>query len=172
MPEEEEQEEIAVVDRVYEIAGVKRGETLPCQSSIGGYTIIYYSKRADPFCGKCASKHTDDCDPISYAGSYDEGPDLECSECGDKIESSYGDPEEEEGEKAVQWCDHSCSYCKEHGPMHHFAPPSQESWNVVRDGERKLFFPPSLEKKHKLIGKLLQSSSLGPCRHYQTLLGY
>lgn len=99
MPEEEEQEEIAVVDRVYEIAGVKRGETLPCQSSIGGYTIVYYSKRADPFCGKCASKHTDDCDPISYAGSYDEGPDLECSECGNKIESSYGDPEVEEEEE-------------------------------------------------------------------------
>ena len=82
----------AILPNVYQVAGVREGETLPSFSSVGGYTIIYYSKRGEPFCGGCATKHEDEHDPIMHAGTYDEGPTLECSECGTDIESSYGDP--------------------------------------------------------------------------------
>jgi len=86
----------AILPNVYQVVGVREGETLPSFTSVGCYTLIYYSKRAEPFCGKCATKHTDECDPITHAGPYDEGPTLECSECGKDIESSYGDPSSEE----------------------------------------------------------------------------
>jgi hypothetical protein len=36
-------------------------------------------------------------DRVVCAGTYDEGPALQCVECGEDIESSYGDPEETEG---------------------------------------------------------------------------
>lgn len=88
-------EKPAVLASVYELSGVKERGTLPSFSSIGCHTIVYYSKDEEPYCGDCASKHADEHNPISHAGTYDEGPDLECSECGRAIVSSYGDPEED-----------------------------------------------------------------------------
>ena len=68
---------------------------LPNWTSIGGYTILYLSKKDNCFCGDCASGHEDKDDPIVKAGTYDEGPAIECNGCGKMIESSYGDPDNE-----------------------------------------------------------------------------
>ncbi len=81
----------AIHPSVYQIVGGKEGEDLPSFSSIGGYTIIYYSKEEDPYCGECASQHQEEHNPILHAGTYDEGPDLFCTECGKTIMASYGD---------------------------------------------------------------------------------
>ncbi len=80
----------AIHPSIYKIVGKTEGEKLPSFSSIGGYTIIYYSKKEDPYCGDCASKHDEEHNPILHAGSYDEGADVYCTECGRTIESSYG----------------------------------------------------------------------------------
>lgn len=87
-------QEAAVSDSVYQTVGVERGEPLPCFTSIGCYSIIYYTKSEEPMCGECVSKYDDECDPVTLAGTYDEGETLECCICGSKIESSYGPPED------------------------------------------------------------------------------
>jgi hypothetical protein len=85
-----------VLARVYEIAGVNPGETLPQYTSPGSYTILYCTKRGECACAACASEWSDSADPIAHAGAFDEGAPEECAECGKAIESSYGDPEVEE----------------------------------------------------------------------------
>lgn len=87
---EDEKNVPQVETSVYRTVGVEVGGKLPSYSSIGGYAIIYYTRREDPVCGECASKWENDCDKIAHAGSYDEGPTLNCTECGCDIESSYG----------------------------------------------------------------------------------
>jgi hypothetical protein len=76
----------------------------------GGYTIIYITKQGEVICPDCAQevvteflKQDDDTkygwmhdDPVIGCQTYDEGPDEECAECSEAIESSYGDPDEEE----------------------------------------------------------------------------
>lgn len=80
-----------VSDTVYSIVGVTPGDRLPCYTSIGCYTIVYYTKRSTCLCGKCATKWEDETNPVVNAGTYDEGPTLSCEECGSEIESSYGE---------------------------------------------------------------------------------
>lgn len=60
-------------------------------SMIGGYTLIYFDSSDNIFCGGCATKIAEE---ITTVRTYDEGADLECSECSCTIPSSYGDPEE------------------------------------------------------------------------------
>lgn len=82
---------VSVNQSVYRTAGVEVGGTLPSISSIGCYTIAYYTRSSEPVCGECATVWDDQSDPVMYAGTYDEGPTLECCKCGCDIESSYGE---------------------------------------------------------------------------------
>jgi len=65
----------------------------------GSYTIIFQDQ-GEILCADCAKKaylsRDYDLDQGIYSGLYDEGPSEYCYECGVEIESSYGDPEEEE----------------------------------------------------------------------------
>jgi hypothetical protein len=69
---------------------------LPSFAPFGGYTMIYVERDGSEVCGKCAND-TDKTLPIVDYGTYDEGPTIQCAECNDDIESSYGDPDEKEG---------------------------------------------------------------------------
>jgi hypothetical protein len=66
---------------------------LPAASFPGGYTILYATHQGHVLCNECATKEAED---IEVVTTYDEGPDLYCEECNAVIESSYGDPEEDE----------------------------------------------------------------------------
>lgn len=80
----------AVSDRVYQHVGVERGSPLPQYTSPGSYTILYLTRNGDDVCAKCATSYDNSDDPITQAGTYDEGPTLECVVCACDIESSYG----------------------------------------------------------------------------------
>jgi len=87
----------------------------------GGYTIIYITRDAEVLCPDCANlpeayttsekrkairagrdqeegvpDYTDRDWEIVAVDTYDEGPSLNCANCNKEIESSYGDPDEEE----------------------------------------------------------------------------
>ncbi len=79
-----------ILPRVYQVVGCQEGDTLPGFSSIGGYTIIYLTRKGQTLCSKCATKNVDEHDPVADAGTYDEGEDLTCDDCEETIESSYG----------------------------------------------------------------------------------
>jgi hypothetical protein len=80
----------------------------PRFSSVGSYTILYHCADGGHLCGNCVSGDngsdvgSDDAvyddgtsDPqwtVIGAGTYDEGPTLQCDHCQEDIESSYGDP--------------------------------------------------------------------------------
>ena len=81
-----------VLPVVYQVLGINVGEALPQYTSIGCYTIVYYTKQSEAVCGKCATVWDNEYNPITLCGIYEEGPTLECEECGCQIESSYGDP--------------------------------------------------------------------------------
>ena len=65
----------------------------------GAYTVIFQD-RGEILCADCAKKaylsRDYDLDQGIYSGLYDEGPSEYCYECGEEIQASYGDPEEEE----------------------------------------------------------------------------
>ncbi len=85
-----------VLPSVYRHCGINEHSShreLPSYSSVGGYTIIYYTRSEEPVCGKCATVWDDDTDVVTHVGSYDEGPTVQCCECGTDIASSYGDPD-------------------------------------------------------------------------------
>jgi hypothetical protein len=69
---------------------------LPQYSSVGGYTIGYYSDSGDMFCAECAA---DPDNEVSEIDSYMEGPTVHCDGCNAEIESAYGDPDAEESEE-------------------------------------------------------------------------
>jgi hypothetical protein len=83
-----------VLPAVYHHVGVPFGGELPNYAD-GGYPIVYYDKNGESFCGKCASNYQG-FDPIKYADVYYEGPPQQCAECGEEIESAYGDPNADE----------------------------------------------------------------------------
>jgi hypothetical protein len=67
----------------------------------GGYTVIYYVKGENSgcrhmgeevFCAGCATTHRDMGDEV-LESSYQEGPIVECGDCGRKLISDYGDPD-------------------------------------------------------------------------------
>ena len=80
----------AVSSNVYKCVGVASGEPLPAYTSIGMYTILYATDRGEAICAKCATSYDNEDDPITMAGTYDEGEPLYCNECNCEIESSYG----------------------------------------------------------------------------------
>jgi hypothetical protein len=81
----------------------------PAFSSVGCYTIRYLAEDGGDFCAACVNGENgsevgsdevvyDDgtSDPqwtIVAAGTYDEGPTIQCDHCNADIESSYGDPD-------------------------------------------------------------------------------
>ncbi|TXI90582.1 MAG: hypothetical protein E6Q36_01240 [Chryseobacterium sp.] len=69
---------------------------LPQYSSVGGYTIGYYSDSGDMFCADCAA---DPDNEVSEIDAYFEGPTVHCDGCNAEIESAYGDPDAEESEE-------------------------------------------------------------------------
>lgn len=62
----------------------------------GGYSVLFTTDRGDCLCATCAKREFIMSNIDVTAGTYDEGPILQCDECGTEIESSYGDPDEEE----------------------------------------------------------------------------
>lgn len=80
----------AILPHIFSIAGVQLDEKLPQYSSIGGYTILYQTRKGNFLCAKCATAHDDEDDAVSHAGSYDEGEPVNCNTCEEEIESSYG----------------------------------------------------------------------------------
>ena len=75
-----------------------RDETgkLPAFAWPGGYPMYYFDKHGDVLCPRCANREIDDSAAIVNGGVYWEGPIIQCDDCGEDIESAYGDPEESE----------------------------------------------------------------------------
>lgn len=76
---------------------------LPQYTGVGCYTILYIvrdCRELVEMCATCASIWRDlaafrgEPNPIVDVGTYDEGPPIECGDCGREIESSYGAPSE------------------------------------------------------------------------------
>lgn len=67
-------------------------------TSIGCYTIMYVTHGGDVLCANCAEESllAEEDDVACARGTYDEGPILVCANCEEAIESSYGDPVEED----------------------------------------------------------------------------
>ncbi|TXH13187.1 MAG: hypothetical protein E6R03_11765 [Hyphomicrobiaceae bacterium] len=63
-------------------------------SSVGGYTIGYYTSGGDMLCAECAEDPENDAE---YVDVYYEGPTEFCAGCNKEIESAYGDPDAERG---------------------------------------------------------------------------
>ncbi len=69
---------------------------LPAFSSVGCYTLIYLDSSDNVLCAPCA---TEDGLTENNAHPFWEGPDMSCDECGDVMESSYGDPDADSEEE-------------------------------------------------------------------------
>ena len=73
-----------------------RGGQYPAFTSVGGYPIIYLTKRDSILCAECASDdEANEDDPVAAADVYWEGAPMSCDACNAEIESAYGDPEAE-----------------------------------------------------------------------------
>ena len=66
-----------------------------------GYPLVHYTEDFDVICDQCIGDNITDCtDPknkewfITSNHIYWEGPPLQCDQCTNQIESSYGDPED------------------------------------------------------------------------------
>ena len=67
----------------------------------GGYTIIYVTREGDILCADCmndpgAADLGNDSARVIGVDTYDDGPPDRCANCNAEIESSYGDPDEDE----------------------------------------------------------------------------
>ncbi len=61
----------------------------------GGYTMLWSDDHGDVLCAACAKRrHVLNGEPVT-CDLYDEGPAMQCDDCGRLIEASYGDPEVE-----------------------------------------------------------------------------
>lgn len=76
-----------------------RDGSLPPATMPGLYPIVYLDGQGSTLCPDCAN--ADDGDPSVWPDQqprdwyiYYEGPAIYCDECGEAIESAYGDPEE------------------------------------------------------------------------------
>jgi ribosomal protein S27E len=76
------------VERMITESGECHAVTIP-----GMYTLIYFNSKDEVLCSGCATKIATD---IVAVRTYDEGSKIDCTDCGKVMESSYGDPEEEE----------------------------------------------------------------------------
>ena len=66
---------------------------LPAYAWPGGYPVAYLTGENDTLCPKCANVVYEA--PEAWFIHY-EGPDLQCDECYEAIESAYGDPDSED----------------------------------------------------------------------------
>lgn len=72
---------------------VQRGEELPAFTFPGGYPIIYFVDKDAAVCASCATQAPEE---VHASHAHMEGPAIDCSVCGEAVESAYGDPEEED----------------------------------------------------------------------------
>lgn len=79
--------------------------TLPAYAWPGVYPLYYLTQDGGILCPACANRQngseasTEPGDPqwfIVRQDVYWEGPPLDCDHCGAKIESAYGDPEDDD----------------------------------------------------------------------------
>lgn len=84
---------LAVNATVYVTVGADPKKPLPSHTSIGCYPLVYLTLKQNTMCAGCASKHTNEMDPVVEGGIHWEGQNIECSECAGMIESAYGDEE-------------------------------------------------------------------------------
>lgn len=75
----------------------ERNGSLPSFTSLGAYTILYYTKDYEYLCADCATSDLDEEEEIVYDVYY-EGPVVQCSDCNKDLESAYGDPNDDEEE--------------------------------------------------------------------------
>jgi hypothetical protein len=61
----------------------------------GCYPLCYLDREGNELCAECASREIDQAQGAVAYNIYWEGPPITCSDCGETIESAYGDPEEE-----------------------------------------------------------------------------
>lgn len=76
--------------------------TLPAYAWPGGYQIIYLTKSNCLLCPDCANKtdrDPDHSDPVVAQDIFYEGASEWCEDCGEAIESAYGDPDSEDNEE-------------------------------------------------------------------------
>lgn len=81
--------------RIDDIERDKNGD-LPAYAWPGGYPIIYLTGMGDTLCADCATKEAADPDandPAVLADVFYEGAPIDCDDCGKKIESAYGEPD-------------------------------------------------------------------------------
>ena len=70
-------------------------DTLPALSYVGFYNLIYLAPpRDDVLCADCATRRFRNGESLVY-GTYDEGPDLSCQDCGAAIQANYAENYEE-----------------------------------------------------------------------------
>ena len=79
--------------RIEDIGRLSNG-SLPSFTSIGGYPLVYYTANWEELCASCALKNDDDLAVL--VDVYYEGPPKFCTDCGDTIESAYGDPDNDQ----------------------------------------------------------------------------
>jgi hypothetical protein len=68
---------------------------LPSFAWPGGYPIYYLTRDGLVVCPDCANE-SDTSDPVIDADIYWEGPAACCNDCGQGIESAYGDPDDDD----------------------------------------------------------------------------
>lgn len=74
--------------------------TVPTFTSIGSYPLVYTDGDA-VFCADCAND-TDKTLALNNVAVHWEGAPLSCDECGDEIESAYGDPGVDDDDTATE----------------------------------------------------------------------
>ena len=68
---------------------------LPSCAWPGGYPILYQDKHGSDLCPDCANRDVDDSQACVGWFIHYEGAPVTCDDCGEMIESAYGDPAEE-----------------------------------------------------------------------------
>lgn len=69
-----------------------------------GYPLIYVTTEGDTLCPKCAAKPRASIAgaPVCAFDIFYEGAPMQCDDCGEEIQSAYGDPDNEEGQEELQ----------------------------------------------------------------------
>jgi hypothetical protein len=80
-------------------AGIEADEELPAYAWPGGYQITYITSDGATVCPECANDE-DVSDDIVAGDVFYEGPAEQCAGCNRMIESSYGDPDEDDNARA------------------------------------------------------------------------
>lgn len=77
---------------VYKWVGSSPMEDLPTFSWPGILPFYYEDTDGNVLCAPCANKAEDYSTDVVSAGVLEEGPDINCFDCNQRIESAYGDP--------------------------------------------------------------------------------